>query len=258
MPKNTILEKLNSETVILATISFIGSLASFAFEVGHLNFYDVPYDVINLGFYRILTTTLWLSMAFAIFWFFISKAIAMTTSRNPIIKNIPICIALISIIIFTIKNIKIDEAFWGAIWGPIFFILTQAFSWGVTKIGILRGKIPDNVIESIEDGIKDGEAMAERSKKMSEIYLTPFILIAFLLFMVSTLGYWIAKITSTHWILDDQPTFILVRKYDQTYIFKEYNQKTQNLGDRVLIVNHDDKKMLILKRTKITLRTPTM
>lgn len=247
MSEKFLLERIKSEGVILAVIPFLGSLAAFAFEVGYLSYYDVPFDVINLSFYRILASTLWLSLGMAIAWIFLSKAIAIFMSPNQAIKNLFLLVMAIAFTVLAIKTIEFNKFFLIAIAGAIIPTVASLFAWTFGENSPFREKISKTIVQAV----KDGEEIAERSQKISNIYLMPFALIATLLVIVSCLGFLVAKIHTNTWVLDDQPTFILVRKYDQSYIFKEYNPKTSMIDGRVLITTIEENKKISIRRINI-------
>ncbi|WP_073104916.1 hypothetical protein [Pollutimonas bauzanensis] len=127
--------------------------------------------------------------------------------------------------------------------GALIWPLLGLISWGLRENGFIGKRLSPQVAEAL----KDGQEIAETAERISSIYFGPFALGFVALLFVGTIGYWTAKLDTRAWVIDDQPTFILVRKYDDAYIFKEYDPKTMKVGDRVQIVSLGDSKKLSLK-----------
>lgn len=244
MPTNAVFEKLKSEGILLAIIPFIGSLTAFAFETGYLTYFDIPNDVISLSLYRIIAAALWLSFAIAIIWICAARVIAIALSPNNEIKNFMLLTLSIMLITLFIWKIELKREMLFALIGVSVSLVLSAISWSMSEQGPLGKKLPPKFAKAV----KDGELIATNAARISDIFIGPFALSVFVLLLVGVVGYWTAKINERAWVLDDQPTFFLVRKYDEAYVFKEYDPKTMIIANRVQVISLSDAKTMTLKQ----------
>ncbi|SPU51045.1 hypothetical protein [Bordetella trematum] len=247
MSKGFFLEKIKSESVLLALVPFFGSILAFAFEMGYLTYYDVPSDVISIGFYRILVATLWLSFALAVVWFFAAHVIAIFTSNNKALKGVVVSGIVAAIGFLMYKQTQQYEGMIYVLMGSMIWPMLGLLGWFFSKGGVIGKRMPAQFSEAFEDGQK----VAENADRLSSIYVLPFFVISMLLAMTAVLGYWVAKIDTKAWVLDSNPTFLLVRKYDESYVFKEYDPELKILGNKVRVLQADDDGGLVLKLVSI-------
>lgn len=226
-PPVSILERLKNESYLLAIIPFFGSFLAFIFEVGYLQYYEVPITLVQLDFTRIITASGYVALGLTVLLILFEFAINIGKGSHPLYKIIShilfICILISSFLVLIPAR---PEKWW--------LIVAVVCYQVIFKLILITPK--NSKTESYWDRVSSTINLSnDKSKKIeSETTLdfkTLLVLILFGSIWVNFLGMSWAHDKTFYWTLDDQPDMILVANYGDTLIFKKIILSTNEITD---------------------------
>lgn len=241
----TINALLKQDGTIVVLIPFLGSLVSLAFEAGYLSFYDVPVTLIQLDFVKIITATL-VVIVYA-FLFTILAAVVLSIVK----KGEPLGMALA------------DSAAAFLLFAP-FLIVTSGNKNAWIALGLLclllalsnllpplmqwrtglryKQRLTNYLEQEKEKLIKEEESLLER------FILQPIALMGFLLLIVFLIGRQHAEVQIQYYVMKDEPNWVLLASYGDSFIFKNVNWKNKQIGTNMRLLKITDSETLNLDR----------
>jgi hypothetical protein len=248
-----LIDIIKTEGVILATLPILGTLSAIAFETGYLSFYDVPAELIEVSLPRIIRAIFTISIIVAILWYLGSRLYAGVTSDSKRIRVIHNLLLFAPLSLYLFWQVYSHPYLLTAFIWPLLLSLAYFSNRLFGPNGRFSEKFPNTAQAYI-----DGQKFAERAEQYQLIFLAPFSLGLILLFSFGIIGYWTARLERTAWILTENPSYLMVRKYGDNYIFKNFDIKSMEIGDSLIVRRLDDGKSITLKKIKIAeLKSPT-
>lgn len=226
-PPFSIFEKLKSESYLLAIIPFFGSFLAFIFEVGYLQYYEVPITLIQLDFTRIVTASGCIALGLSVIIILFEFAINIGKGSHPLHKFISHTL-LICILIggFLIVSPGSPNKWW--------FIVAAVCYQVVFKLIWIPPKTTksETYWDRVSSAINSNDNKSKAAESGVDLdFKTLFGLIFFGSIWVSFLGMSWAGDKTFYWVLDDQPDMILVANYGETLIFKKIILSTNEITD---------------------------
>lgn len=238
---------VKTEGFILATVPIMGTLSAIAFETGFLSFYDIPLELIEVSLPRIIWAIFITSFIVAFIWYLGSRFYAGFTSDSKRIRVIHTLLLYAPLSLYLLWQVYSHPVLLAAFIWPLIFALAYFSNWLYGPHGKLSKKYPNAA-----QAYLDGQKFSEKVEQYQLIFLAPFSAVLVCLFFFGAIGYWTARLERTAWILMENPSYILVRKYGDNYIFKNFDIKSMEIGNSLLVRRLDDGKSITLKKIKIS------
>lgn len=247
----TIQTILRSEGVVLAAIPFVGSLIALGFEVGYLSYFDVPAEYVEVGFNSIVAATAALAIPVALLWIYLAQIIRFFEATHPIWHVIgqAMIYTLIPLVVVLIGHRSSKELFIplgifvffivAYLTPPLFKRDSSTPYWGRVKSEIKM----DN--KTVAEGKK------RKSGEFLDLLLVPLTAVFFTVAFCGYLGYSFARGEKARWVLEDDPRYLVVRKYGELFVLKQFDPTTRTLVDSIQIKKLDDGKSIRLKKLEI-------
>lgn len=243
---------IRSEGMLLAVVPFIGSLIALCYEVGCLTYFDVPFEYVDVGFNRIVAATAALSVPIIMLWIYLAQIVRFFEAKHPLshVVGRSMIYTLIPLAGVLLRNESAKELLipFGVF---VFFICAYLFPpfFRRNKECSYWERVRDEIEE--DDASFSSNAARRRSGKFLDILLVPFSVAIFGGGFCGYLGYSSARAEQWRWVLEDDQSYLAVRKYGEVYIFKQFDPSTNMLSDSMLIRKLDAGKAIKLKKIKI-------
>ncbi len=238
---------LRSEGILLAAIPFAGSLIAFCFEVGYLSYFDVPAEYIEVGFNRIFVATSILSLPVALLWIYLAQIIRFYEATDPLWHVIA------RSMVYTLMPLIVALILRWSLFMPL-----GMFAIFVAAYLIPPALKPHREIsywERVRSEIKNEGNMPRmkksRSGQFADILFIPLTVIFFLSAFCGYLGYSAASVATWHWVLEENPQSIVVRKYGDLFILKQFDPASRTLGDSIQLRKLGDGNEIRLKKVEV-------
>lgn len=233
-------QKLSNESILLALVPLAATALSYVYEVGYLTFFGVPADVIEISIFRIISSTFAVGLVASCVWLVLSKVIAIfSTDYGPAKRVAEWVLWLLVFLLLAWWALKVH---WVVLAGSLIFpclLLT------IRGLQILFGRIGEKNA-NIADAIRGGEEAARRADQLAFPVIIPFLLLFFVFLLTAIVGFNYAKLNGTQWVLAENQQFVLVRRYGDVYIFKEFDNKSGVLSGAVHLMKVGDSSALKL------------
>jgi len=239
---------LRSEAILIAALPFLGWVAAFIFETGYLSFFDISWSFIDIGISHILTAIIALlifAVAIAPFVSYVAAAfLASRRAKTALLLSVPL-----GSLVFLILNAYRGERIWNllltaaSIFGAILFL---AILFEVFRQKAAPASKSLQVIDSVAN---EATAVMKKNDVILAAFLNPAFCVAAICFFISFTGYVFAALTTAETlVLESKPDYVFVRKYGDTYLFKQFDIPTLSLAGGLHIVKIGDGKDLQMHR----------
>lgn len=226
-------------------------MIALGFEVGYLSYFDVPAEYVEVGFNRIVAATAALAIPVTLLWIYLAQIIRFFEATHPIwhVVGQAMLYTLVPLVSVLIGYGSSKELF---IPLGIFVFFIAAY---LVPPLIRPGTIAP-YWERVRSEIRmDTKAIADGKKTKSgeflDILLVPLTAIFFGVAFCGYLGYSSARGERARWVLEDDPRYLVVRKYGELFILKQFDPATRTLVDSIQLKKLDDGKSIRLKKVEL-------
>jgi hypothetical protein len=263
---------LRSEGLLIAVVPLIGSFFAITFEAGYLSFFDIPFEYVEVSFKTIVAFTVALIPVVVLLWLYVALIIKLTEAKHPIWHAVAgfMILGLIPLILFTfmldlMKAMVIVLMIF--ILMVIVFVTYEKLSVFIHPItgspeyrarvfaGLeghptgANGQMPNNAVDVVPTGNNEQkESIADNVFAALFVFLT---LLGFVFGTLWTTGVRHARLEGFRWVLEEDPSYIVVRNYGDTVILKQYDPLTKKLLDTMQLKKLDGAQPLRLKKVDI-------
>lgn len=235
-----------TESILLATVPFLGYLVVFAFEFGFANYFQIPIEFISVSLTSLLLASLLLIFCVALA-FFIGHGVSVvfTFIFEPLLPAV-IRRAFKRIFIFALIGFIPSLLCWGREWkehlfalGMLLSIVAMEFGWPLLtqrkhRSYISKMEAQEALEISVEPQVRRFFNWADSS--FGKRTVTAFLLIFFLLLNVQTCGFARAKKREKFLMFTDSPPKIALRMYGDTIISVGLDEPKREIDGRFEIV----------------------
>jgi hypothetical protein len=236
--------KLQHETILIAVIPFLGWMAAFAFETGYLMFFDISWSFIDIGLPHILAATIALIFAVVTFGPIVSRIVGLSMAiPRGVWFAILILFFVFMLVVVGYELYRKDQL-------KTAFFLIAAIIAGTVILGLyIKKSGPENKAAQLllRASISATTAM-NKSDRFGASLVGPFLAVWIVLVVVGIAGYNLASHTEAALVLEEKPDYIFVRKYGETYLFKQIDVSTLSISGGIHLVKMGDGKELQMRK----------
>lgn len=248
MKKNASLNFMRSEGVFLAIFPFVGYYMAFVFEVGWLDFYGVPYDLIRIDIPQLIFSSI--SFAF------------LCVLLNVVFDAMVVLFALGGVFAQALTMPLVCSVFLGGVmlmvpghsekW-YVLFLFFAFFSVARLLAPFCNKKYNGSYMETIRAEVSEEEVQSIARRNNYNFFNLKLILavLFFGSFTVFSLGRWWAENKVNYYVVDDDFSSVMVANYGDIFIFKKIDLTLKKIGDGVIVVKLGDGKVMNLTEKKI-------
>lgn len=222
-------ELLKSEGVLLASIPFAGTLIGFVFEVGYVSYYDVPISLIRIDFNRIVASTALVSVSFVFLHICLTWVAFLKLSGNAVLRAL-------------FKPLFTSLIFFALIYGfpdaPFVWMLPIGIFFSLLILNLFPPFFSRNSSEKYIERLSSHLKVMEGTERSAEIDASTVMgLLFFGSIIVLGIGRNFAIEKQSYWVNEQYPNMIVVEFYGDIAILKEYDNKTNELLENMLIID---------------------
>lgn len=225
------------KTFILWAIPIIGSMLAVFLDYGYLHYFDIPVMYAEINFYTAALICFYLTIAFISFIFVMMVATTLSNSRHVILRALvqpfPLSICLILYFMATISNQS-----------PILIYVLYFVVVGLTILEAIFNNAKDKTFkDKIDITIMHSKTEVIKTP-LGKIYglvgkIGGFFMLVILLLMSCK---YIAKHLDV-WVLSTNHSMIAIKRNNDVYILKPFDQKTMVLGQGFKIIKIGEKPL---------------
>lgn len=245
--KETLWAILSDNTIIIAIAPLLGYALALLFETGYLGYYDLPAEVVEVGPLRFLTTTLVALPAITIVWTLISIAIAIIRAKHPLILTVVFWLLMLAAgyaLIVELANKRYSILF--ALTAPLISIFHRAVKRALNKKPIVQ-RVP-----LLRDAYQGASETVDDATNLASKIWWPMIGAVLVIVCTMSAGKYMAQLNAPDaWALDNAEPWVLLRRYGDTYLFKEYDPLTMELKASFRITKIGDGKNFDLYKVRL-------
>jgi hypothetical protein len=246
---------LRSEGLLLAALPVFGSLTAFAYEVGHLAYFGVPLEFVDIAFHRVVVATLLLCVPVLVtIAVLVPAAIVefkLKAKRPWLAKWLPMTAAILSTGL-AVGWVVADEYMAITVWIALVLasaalallafgisrVLRVLMDWAAERAENLGAPIPNYIVKGVQARIVLG---LQAAGLMLGCLAAVSVLSAHI-------GYFVAALSKQHYTLQDEPDMVLVRKYGELFLFAKFDASAHKLTGNHELRRVTPEKPLRLKR----------
>lgn len=240
------------KTFILWAIPIIGSVLAIFLDYGYLHYFDIPAMYAEINFYTAALICFYLVLAFIGFIFVMLVADILSKSRyvvfRALVQPFPLFMCLVLFIVATItnqSNVLIYLLYFGIVG---FSILAAIFNKSKDKT------FNEKLDFVMKDMFSTSEVKQTPSAKLYELGARAVGIFLLVMFILASCEY-IAKHLDV-WVLSNDKSIIAIKRNNDVYILKSFDQKTMVLGQGFEIIKIGEKPLeLELMQSKAELKT---
>jgi hypothetical protein len=236
---------------MLAAVPFVGSMIALGFEVGYLHYFDIPAEYIEVGFNRIVAATAALAIPLLLLWFYLAQVIRFFETSHPFwhVVGSSMLYALIPLIAVIFGHTSSQELL---IPLGIFLFFVGAYLLPPSLKRSATTPYWDRVRAQLA---KDKKVLVEKKPSTSEafldILLIPLTVAFFGMGFCGYLGYTYARAEKQRWVVDEEPQYLVIRKYGEIVVLKQYDPVTRKLIDNIELRKLGDRKALRMRKVNV-------
>lgn len=254
----TIIKKvLRSEGLLVAAIPFLSSLIAITYETGYLSFYDIPFEYAEVSFKTIVAATVALIPIVVMIWLYLAAMIGLKEKKHPAWSYISdfLKLALMPLILFAFI-LDLMTAIWIIL--GIFIITAASIAIPYYLSVSVRGAQKSSSIWEYAagkdlkiDGNGENGKKDSLGSKLLAALITPLLLSGYVFGVIWNAGAYKAQHEVYRWVLEEDSSYIVVRNYGDTFIFKQYDPLTKKLLDKIYVKKIDGNQSLRLRKVKL-------
>ncbi len=225
----------NHTTLILAIVSGYLYLCTYFFESGYLQVFDIPNDYLSIDLNTILLdSSKIIQLIFtAIFIYQLVKIVFrkwMSKSSINDYVGTTICLSASFIFLAATASIILISSLRTAFFAWVIIVLVTAFFVLKSYIQKKGNSIESNNKQEIEDKFKTSKL------PFYDTYFYGIFLILFPVFICTLLGEGIATKVTHLPMINDSTKYLVIRKYGDQLLCKDYDFVNKKLGKQIIIV----------------------
>jgi hypothetical protein len=233
--------------ILIAVLPVLGSFLAITYELGYLNWFDVPLEFAEITLLRIVGATVTLTMAVLLMLHGISvAATAISEAKSPVEKVVIKAIGVTGVIA-TVLYLWRDAP--------------QARWWAVPAVFI--GLLTFHLVPPLFSRKSDIAYMAElenfqrttsRKSAADESHPLRYLReVLFLTFLTMLLGRFNAGDNTERYVVEEEPNLLFVRKYGDNIILKRFDPESGVLLRPFEVRNLGEGGSIKLKRVKVVI-----
>ncbi|HEY3299939.1 MAG TPA: hypothetical protein VGJ90_04125 [Methylophilaceae bacterium] len=245
--KMTILERIRKDPLLLSALPVIGSFIAFAFDMGILDYFDIPTEYAEINFYSIYSGTVVSIIVFCGFWMLFALGAVFSSNKNIYYRAAssaaPLSILAISLYLMFLADLPIWYAFACYLFF-IAYIYLQALL-AKDKSSTFSEKL-ENIIEQSEQPSISPRAKLKTADRFLLIAVVPFIVFIALTGTIMRIAYIAAEGMELSFIKGDNNTIVFKRNND-LYILKRFDPDTHILEHEFTLRKLDSNQIVLVK-----------
>jgi hypothetical protein len=254
---NAFLETIKKNlAVALTLLSAISYYLTFQYEKGICDFYHIPTSYIEIGITNILVLASLLLSGMALIYVFIKLIyIDIASGINHklfagLVRNFCLVLLVIGISFLITGELYyiVASTIFGFATGTIDYLLKAKQTNKVeqdARRAILE-KSPNIKRDLLEKIIREKfDSQAAATKKVDLNGYIIVMVVALIPFLIYRIGFYTAKMETSYKILADHHEMVLLKKYNDIFIFREL--KNHRLGDKLSLIKHSPQYPMIFK-----------
>lgn len=242
----SVISRLKSEIILLVSVlPFLGWIVAFSFEQGYLQYFGFSYDFVEIGLTQTLIASLiLLGVVYGAGIVAIFGEPFYDKNRSPFQKRkeawtlVVLITVVVMVVLFTTSGNEFTFMSITTLTFLIFCVIYTLFFLKKMTYGVMRKNI---AYAEIREGLK----VVSESKSVALLIL--LVAIFMILSSVRYFGQLAAEHQIEFMVLTEQSDYVLIRRYGDTYLFRQIDEHTHSQLSGVKPFKIGDGKSIDLK-----------